>query len=94
MLVEGVACVWACGISAAGKDVGKLDHGDDVWCVATACTFGMVGMDCAAFKCGDGGFNEAGLVQGIRVDECLNVKFVADAETGIDSRGRGAPIFV
>ena len=71
-----------------------FDDGDDVWCVAAAGAFGVVGVDCAVFEGGDGGFDEAGFVEGVGVDEALDVVLVADGEAGVDCDGCAAPVFV
>jgi hypothetical protein len=47
--------------------------------MATASAFGVVGMDCTVLEGLDRLFDEAGFVQGICVNETLNVVFIADA---------------
>ena len=94
VLVQRVERVRPRRVRAAGQDVGVLDDGDDVWRVAAAGAFGVVGMDGAA---GDGLnrlLDEAGLVQRVGVDEALHVVLVADAEARVDGGGGGAPVFV
>lgn len=61
-----------------------LDDTYNVWSVAATSAFGVVGMDCAVFDSGDGGFDEAGFIECVCMDETLNVEFVADCEAGID----------
>jgi len=78
MLIERIARVRARGIRAAGQHVGVLDHGNNVGRVSTASTFGVVGVDGAAFEGGDGLLDEAGFVERVGVDKALDIVFVAD----------------
>jgi len=71
-----------------------FDHRDDIRSVATAGAFGVVSVNSTVFESGDGGFDEAGFIERVGVDETLNVVFVADAEAGVDGGGGGAPVFV
>lgn len=45
-----------------------FDYRDDIWGVTTSCSFGVVGVNSSVFESGDCGFDEAGFIQGIRVD--------------------------
>jgi hypothetical protein len=71
-----------------------LNHADDIWGMATSSAFGVVGVDCPVLESSDSGFNEAGLIEGISVNEDLDVQFIADSKTGIDSGWCRSPIFV
>lgn len=71
-----------------------LHDADDVRCVAAAGTLGVVGVDSAALEGADGLLDEAALVECVGVDEALNVVLVADGQTGVDGRGRAAPVLV
>lgn len=68
--------------------------GDDVWCVSPSGALGVVCMDSAALECCNCLFDEPGFVEGVCVDQALNVVFLADVEAGIDCGGGGAPVFV
>lgn len=50
-----------------------LDHGDDIGCVTAAGAFCVVSVDGASVDGFDRGLDEAGLVEGICVDEHLDV---------------------
>lgn len=80
MLIEGVQRVGTGGICAGGEHVGELDDRDDVRGVAATGTFGMVGVYNTVLEGSNGGFDEAGFVQRVRMDESLDVMLVADAE--------------
>lgn len=71
-----------------------LDHADDVGGMAAAGAFGVVGVDCAVLEGCDGGFDEAGFVERVRVDEALDVVLVAYGETGVDGSRCGSPVLV
>lgn len=94
VLVQSVPSVGACRVGAAGKDVAVFDYGDDVWGVSSAGTFGVVCVNGPVFEGGDCLFDETGLVEGIGVDEALDVVFVADVEAAVDGCWSSTPIFV
>lgn len=48
--------------------------------MATAGTFYMVGMDCAALESRGGLLDEPGFVEGVTVKLALNVVFITNAE--------------
>lgn len=77
MFVESVVGVGTGRVRGGRKDVEVLHYGDDVWCVAAACAFSVVCVDCAVVDGRDGGLDEAGLVECIGVDEALDVVFIA-----------------
>jgi len=79
VLVQGVPGEGPGGIRAGGEHVGVFDDGDDVRGVAAAGAFGVVGVDGPVFEGRDGRLDEAGFVEGVGVDEALDVVFVADA---------------
>jgi hypothetical protein len=56
--------------------------------------FGVVGVDGAALEGGEGGFDEAGFVEGVGVDRHLHVVLVGHAQAVVDAAGRGAPVLV
>lgn len=49
--------------------------------------FGVVGVNGVVFEGGDGGFNEVRFVEGVCVDEVLDVEFVVDGEIGVNGGG-------
>ena len=55
-----------------------FNDGDNIRGVAAAGAFGVVGVDGPVFEGCDGGLDEAGLVEGVGVDEALDVVFIAD----------------
>lgn len=55
-----------------------LDHGDDVWGVAAACTFGVICVNGATLDGVDGGLDETRFVERVGVNETLNVELVAN----------------
>ena len=57
-------------------------------------TFGVIGVDCAPFEGGQGGFDESRFIQSVRVNSHLYVKFIGYSETGVDGGRRGSPVFV
>lgn len=94
VLVKSVAGVGPGRVRRGGKDVGVLDHGDDVRCVATPSSFSVVGVNGAALEGTDRGLDEARLVESIGVDQTLHVELIADAQTRIDRSRCAAPILV
>lgn len=94
VLVQRVARVGARRVRAAGQHVGVLHHADDVGCVPTARTLGVVRVDGPPLERGDCALHEAGLVERVGMDQTLHVQLVADAEARVDGRRRAAPILV
>ena len=94
VLVDGIDGEGSGGVGGGGEDVGFAADADDVGSVAAAGAFGVIGVDGASFEGGEGGFEEAGFVEGIGVDGDLDVELIGDAEAGIDGGGGGAPVFV
>lgn len=89
--VFGVRSGWVCG---RGEDVVVLNYTDDVWCMASSRAFGMIGVDGPALEGLDGLLYETRLVQGISMDECLDIVLVTDGQTGVDRCRRATPVFV
>ena len=54
--------VGPCWIGGGGQNIGQTRHFDDIGCMAAACTFGVEGVNGAAFESGNGSFNETGLI--------------------------------
>lgn len=94
VFIEGVTGIWASGVSRRGEDIGVLADFDDIGCVPAASAFSVVGVNRTVLEGGDGGLDEAGFIERVCVDEALDVVFVADGETSIDSGRGGAPVFV
>jgi hypothetical protein len=53
MLVQSVACKWPRRIGGRWEHVLMLYYRDDIWRMATSCTFGMIGMDRATLERSD-----------------------------------------
>ncbi|MNL37000.1 hypothetical protein D3C87_1591200 [compost metagenome] len=62
--------------------------------MATACPFGVEGMDGAALDGGNRVLHETALVQRIGVDHHLHVIFVSHRQAIVDGGGRRAPVLV
>lgn len=62
VLFDRVGRVGTCRVGAAWQDVGLLDQRDQIWGVAAACAFDVVGVDCAPFEGCCGLLDEAGFV--------------------------------
>ncbi len=62
--------------------------------MATACPFGVVGVDAAIFEGGDGVLHKSGFVQRVGVNGDLHIVLVGNAEAGVDRGWRCAPVFV
>ena len=82
------------GLVDDGRIFGIRGDCDDVWRVAAAGAFGVVGVNRAAGDGGDGRFEETGFVDRVGVDRHLDVEFVGDFQAGVDGGRRGAPVFV
>ncbi len=94
MLVYRVNRVRARGISARRQHIGLAAGLDDVRCMTSAGTFGVIGVDSAPLECGQGIFDETRFIQRVSVYRHLHVMLLGDIETVVDGRGRGSPIFV
>ena len=57
-------------------------------------TFGVIGVNGAALEGGEGGFDEAGFVEGVGVDRHLHIVLIGDTQAVVDTRRGGAPVFV
>lgn len=55
-------------------------------------TFRVIRMDSSPFECRNCVFDEAGLVQGVRVNVDLNVVLVRHGKTRINGSWRSAPV--
>lgn len=55
-----------------------FNYTDDIWRMATTCTFCVVSVDCSIFERCDGGLDKARFVKRVGVDEALDVKFIAN----------------
>ena len=62
--------------------------------MAAAGTFGVVGVDGAALEGAQGGFDEAGFIQGVGVNRHLHIVLIGHAQAVVDGRRGGAPVFV
>lgn len=94
VFVQGVPRVRAGRVGRRGQHVLVLDHLDDVRGVTPARTLGVVRVDGPALERRDRGLDEPGLVEGVGVDQALDVVLVAHAQARVDG-GRGrAPILV
>ena len=71
-----------------------LNHRYDVRSMASACSFGVIGMNCPVFESSDRCLNKAGLVERVGVDQALYILFVAYTQARINGLGCSAPIFV
>ena len=76
MLIERVTRVRSCWVRGTGQDIGKFDHFNDVGSMAAASAFCVVGVDGAILECIDGGLDKARFVEGVRVDQSLDVVVV------------------
>ena len=76
MLIQSIACIWSCRISTGREDIQVLDYRDDIRCVTSSCTFGMIRMYRPVFEGLDGRFNKARLVQCICVNETLDILLI------------------
>ena len=91
MFVERVGRVGPGGVGGAGQHVGQAGDAQDVRGVAAAGALGMEGVDGAALEGGDGVLDEAGFVEGVRVDHDGDVEAVADGQAAIDGGGGWCP---
>jgi hypothetical protein len=94
VFVERVTGVGSGGIGGRRKDVIVLYDRDDVWCVAASSTFGVVGVDRAVLESCDSGLDEPTFVQGIGVDQYLNIVLVRYSKAVVNCGRRRAPVFV
>mmetsp|Transcript_32922 Transcript_32922/g.86977 ORF Transcript_32922/g.86977 Transcript_32922/m.86977 type:complete len:576 (+) Transcript_32922:30-1757(+) len=94
VLVDGVDRERPRGIRGRRDDVGEAADLDDVGGVAAAGALRVVGVDGAALHRRNGVVDEAGLVDGVRVDGDGQVVQVCVGERAVDHRGRGAPVLV
>lgn len=94
VLVEGVARVGPRGVGRAGQDVGLLHDADDVGGVAATGTFSVISVDRSVLEGGDGGLDEPGFVERVRVNETLDVELIAYGQTRVDGGGCRPPILV
>ena len=62
--------------------------------MTAASALGVIGMNGATFERVECAFNKARFVEGIGVNCHLHIEFIGHAETGINGRGRGAPVLV
>ncbi|MCY1415244.1 hypothetical protein D9M71_307180 [compost metagenome] len=62
--------------------------------MAATGTFGVVGVNGAALESGQGGFDEAGFVEGVGVDRHLHIVLVGNAQAIVDGRRCRAPVFM
>ena len=62
--------------------------------MSAACSFGVKGVDGAAFEGGKGILDKAALVQGVGVDHHLHVHGIGDTKAAINRAGGGAPILM
>ena len=69
-------------------------HADNVRGVATTRTFGVEGVNGAAFKGINGVFDVAAFVQAVGVDRDLHVHFIGNAQRVAQGVGGGAPVFM
>lgn len=71
-----------------------FDHADDIRGMATPSTFGMIGVNSPVLESSNCGLDKSRLVEGIGVNEGLDVEFLANSETSIDRGWRATPILV
>ncbi len=94
VFVDGVAGERSCRIGGAGQHVRETTGLDDVRRMTAAGAFGVVGVDGAPLEGAQGGFHEAGLVEGVGVDRHLHVVLVGHVQAVVDGCRGGAPVFV
>ena len=94
MLVDGIDREGPRRVGARGQDVRQAGDANDVRRVAAAGAFRVIGVNRTALDRGNGIFDEARLVQRVRVDGDLDVVLIGHAHTAVDGRGGRAPIFV
>ena len=94
VLVERVSRIRPRGVRGAREDVFLAHDADDVRCVAAARALGVICVDCSALERGKRAFDKAGLVEGIGVNQTLDVELVADGETGVNGGRGGSPVLV
>src|SRR5271154_1718535 len=94
MFGDGVDGEGARGSGGGRKFVGKAGDADNVGSVAAAGAFGVIGVNGAAGDGRDGGFEEAGFVDGVGVNSDLDVVAIGGFQAGVDGGGSGAPVFV
>ena len=94
MLVEGVDGMRPRRVGGTRQHVRVRDHGDDVGRVPASRTLGVIRVDRAALDRGEGVLDEAGLVEGVRVQIHLHTRRVRDGQARVDRRGCGSPVLV
>ena len=62
--------------------------------MAATSSFGVKGMDRAAFDCGDGVFHEAGFVERVGMDANLHIHLIGYRQAGINGGRCCTPIFM
>ena len=67
---------------------------DDIGGMATACAFGVKGMDRAAFHGLYGMFDKTRFIERIGVDHHLHIHRIGNPEAAVDGGGGGAPVLV
>jgi hypothetical protein len=92
VFVESVTSVGAGGVGGRRKDVVVLYDRDNVWCMATSCAFGMVSVDRAVLESCDSGLDESTFVQGIGMNQYLNIMLVRYSEAVINCCRRRTPV--
>src|SRR4051812_9335498 len=94
MLIDGVYREWACWVGRGGEHVRFSRNSDNVRCMSSAGTFGMEGMNGAAFEGSNGILDKSGFVQGVGMNSNLNVQLVCDAQASVNRGGGGSPVLV
>ena len=94
MLVKGIHRERHRRIRRRGQAVRLAANANNVGRVPATGALSMVGVDRASLESTDGVLHKPGFIQRICVNGHLHVKLVGNGESAIDSRGRGAPIFM
>mmetsp|Transcript_16537 Transcript_16537/g.24247 ORF Transcript_16537/g.24247 Transcript_16537/m.24247 type:complete len:227 (-) Transcript_16537:16-696(-) len=94
MLIHGIPRVWTGGVGAAGQHVGFPRHTNDIGCVSSTGSLGVIRVDGSIFGSGDASLAHGGFVEGIGVDGDLNVVCFCHGEAVIDGGWCGTPILM
>src|SRR6478735_5087578 len=71
-----------------------LYHGDDIGSMATSCTLCVISMNCAVLESSDCRFDKARLIECVSVNKTLNIEFITNTETSVNSSRSAAPVLM